>query len=162
MSVMKQAISGLCMMLLLAGGAYPLVARADIFNPTDSSSFITSETVVLCVALGTETDNLTTGTAKYTMRAPFAFTITDVRASVSTAPTGATIIIDINDGGSTIMTTDKLSIDATEKTSTTAATAPGITDTAIADDAEITFDIDQVGSTIAGIGGKVCIIGTID
>ena len=41
------------------------------------------------------------------------------------------------------MTTNKLSIDATEKTSTTAATAPGITDSALADDAEITVDIDQ-------------------
>jgi hypothetical protein len=36
------------------------------------------------------------------------------------------------------MTANKLSIDATEKTSTTAATAPGVTDTALADDAEIT------------------------
>jgi hypothetical protein len=92
---------------------------------------------------------------------PYAMTLTAVRASVTTAPTGATLIVDINEGGSTIMTTNKLSIDATEKTSTTAATAAGITDTALADDAEITIDIDQVGSTVAGAGLKVYLIGTM-
>ena len=112
------------------------------------------------VAISDETTALTTGTAKVTFRAPFAMTLTAVRASVTTAPTGSTLIVDINDSGTTIMTTNKLSIDATEKTSTTAATAPGITDTAIADDAEITIDIDQVGATIAGAGLKVTLIGT--
>jgi len=83
-----------------------------------------------------------------------------VRASVTTAPTGSTLIVDINESGSTIMTTNKLSIDATEKTSETAATAPGITDSALADDAEITVDIDQIGSTVAGTGLKIYLIGT--
>ena len=43
---------------------------------------------------------------------------------------------------------------------TTAATAAVISDTAIAADAELTIDIDQVGSTIAGTGLKVTIHGT--
>jgi hypothetical protein len=38
-----------------------------------------------------------TGTAKVTFRMPYAFTVTDVRASVNTAPTGSTILIDINE-----------------------------------------------------------------
>jgi len=103
--------------------------------------------------------DLATGTGVVTFRMPYAFTLTDVRASVDTAPTGANIIVDINEGGSTIMTTNKLSIDATEKTSTTAATAAGITDASLADDAEITIDIDQVGSTETGSGLKVTLIG---
>jgi hypothetical protein len=49
----------------------------------------------------------------------------------------------------------KLSIDTTEKTSTTAATAAVISDSSLADDAEITIDIDQVGSSTAGTGLKV-------
>ena len=114
----------------------------------------------LGIAVSDETSALTTGTAKGTFRMPYAMTVTDVRATVTTAPTGANIIVDINDGGTSIMTTNKLSIDATEKTSTTAATAPGVTDTALADDAEITIDIDQIGSTIAGAGLKIWIIGT--
>lgn len=119
----------------------------DYINPTQS----------YCYALGSETADATTGT-KITTRAPKALTITDVRAHVTTAPTGANIVIDINEGGVSILST-KLSIDATEKTSETAATAAVISDSSIADDAEITIDIDQIGSTIAGAGTKVCIYG---
>ena len=117
-------------------------------NPTES--FI--------VACSDETTALTTGTAKVTLRMPYAFTVTDVRASVNTAPTGAALQVDINEGGTSILST-KLTIDAGEKTSTTAATAAVISDASLADDAEITIDIDQVGSTIAGKGLKVVLIG---
>ena len=110
------------------------------------------------VAVSDETSDLTTGTAKVTFRIPYAFTLTEVRASVTTAPTDATVIVDINEGGATILST-KLSIDSGETTSTTAATAAVISDTTLADDAEITFDIDQVGSTVAGAGLKVALIG---
>jgi hypothetical protein len=109
-------------------------------------------------ALSDETTALTTGTAKVTFRMPYAFTVTEVRASVNTAPTGSTLVVDINESGASILST-KLSIDASEFTSTTAATPAVISDTALADDAEITFDIDQIGSTIAGKGLKVSIIG---
>lgn len=112
----------------------------------------------ICIAVSDETTALTTGTGKVTFRMPFAMTVTQVRASVNTAPTGSTIIVDINDGGTTILST-KLSIDASEKTSTTAASAAVISDTALADDAEISIDIDQIGSSVAGAGLKVWIKG---
>lgn len=115
--------------------------------------------IELIIACSDESTNLTTGTAKVTFRAPYAFTLTAVRSSVNTAPTGSTLIVDINEAGSTVLST-KLSIDASEKTSTTAASAAVISDSAIADDAEITIDIDQIGSTIAGKGLKVTLIGT--
>ena len=99
-----------------------------------------------------------TGTAKVTFRTPHAMTLTEVRASVNTAPVGSTIIVDINEGGSTILST-KLTIDASEKTSKTAAVAAVISDTALADDAEMTIDIDQIGSSTAGKGLKVWLIG---
>jgi hypothetical protein len=111
------------------------------------------------LACSDEATALTTGTAKLTFRMPHAMTLTAVRASVGTAPTGSTLVVDINEGGTSILGT-KLSIDATEKTSTTAATAATITDSALADDAEITIDIDQIGSTIAGAGLKITLIGT--
>ena len=53
----------------------------------------------------------------------------------------------------------KLTIDNTEKTSTTAATAPVISDGILADDAEITIDIDPVGDGTAN-GLKLTLIGT--
>lgn len=112
----------------------------------------------IIIACSDETTALTTGTAKVTFRMPYAFTLTAVRASVNTAPTGSVLTVDINEGGVSILST-KLTIDATEKTSTTAATAAVISDSSLADDAEITIDIDTVGSTIAGAGLKVMLIG---
>jgi len=111
------------------------------------------------IAASDETTDLTTGTAKSTFRMPYAFTLTAVRISVTTAPVGSTIIIDINETASSILST-KLTIDASEKTSETAATAAVISDTALADDAEMTIDIDQIGSSTAGAGLKVYLIGT--
>ena len=118
-----------------------------------------ADPAVIGIACSDETTALTTGTAKVTFRMPHAMTLTAVRAAVTTAPTGSTIIVDINEGGSSVLGT-KLSIDASEKTSTTAASAATITDSALADDAEITIDIDQVGSSVAGAGLKVWLIGT--
>ena len=109
---------------------------------------------VILLACSDETTALTVGTGKVTFRCPFAFTITGVSASVTTAPVGSTIIIDINEAGSTCLST-KLSIDAAEKTSTSAASAAVISDANIAADAEITVDIDQIGSSTAGAGLKV-------
>lgn len=115
--------------------------------------------VELVIACSDETTALTTGTAKVTFRMPHAMTVSSVRASLSTAQTsGATFTVDINDSGTTILST-KLTIDNAEKTSTTAAAAAVLSDTALADDAEITVDIDQVGDGTAK-GLKVALIGT--
>jgi hypothetical protein len=113
--------------------------------------------VVLAVAVSDETTAITTGTAKVTFRMPFAMTVTAVRASLATASTSGNPTFDINEGGTSILGT-KLSIDANEKTSTTAASAATITDSALADDAEITIDIDTAGT--GAKGAKVYIIGT--
>ena len=114
---------------------------------------------VIQLAASDETTALTTGTAKVTFRMPYAMTLTAVRASLSTAQaSGSIFTVDINEGGTTILST-KLTIDNTEKTSTTAATAAVISDSALADDAEITVDIDQIGDGTAK-GLKVTLIGT--
>lgn len=111
------------------------------------------------IACSDEYTALTTGAAKFTFRMPYGFSLTGVRASATNAPTGSNLVVDINQNGSSILST-KLSIDAGEKTSTTAATPPVISDTTLDDDAEITIDIDEVGSTLAGAGLKVYLIGT--
>jgi hypothetical protein len=127
-----------------------------LLNAADGGDIKPTESIIL--ACGDETTAITIGTAKVTFRIPYAFTVTAVRASVNTAPTGSTILIDINEAGTTILST-KLMIDATEKTSQTATTAYVISDASLADDAEISIDFDQVGSTVAGAGVKVVLIG---
>lgn len=102
------------------------------------------------ISVVSETTTLTTGTAKRTFRMPYALTLTSVRASVSTVSSSGTPTVDINEGGSTILST-KLTIDANEYTSTTAATAAVISDTALADDAEITIDVDVAGTGAKGL-----------
>ncbi len=113
----------------------------------------------IVVAASDETTALTTGTSKITFRMPYAFIVSSVRASLTTAQTSGSIFtVDINEGGTTILST-KLTIDNTEKTSTTAAAAAVISDAALSDDAEITIDVDQIGDGTAK-GLKVVLIGT--
>lgn len=113
----------------------------------------------IAIACSDETTALTSGTSKVTFRMPYAMTLTAVRASLTTAQTSGSIFtVDINEAGTSILST-KLTIDNTEKTSTTAATPAVISDASLADDAEITIDIDQVGDGTAK-GLKVYLIGT--
>lgn len=102
---------------------------------------------------------MSAGAAKVTFRMPYAMTLSGVRAAVNVAPTGSVLTVDINEAGVSILST-KLTIDASEKTSTTAATPAVISDASLADDAEMTIDIDGVGSTIPGTGLKVTFKGT--
>lgn len=121
---------------------------------------------VLQIAVSDEVTALTAGTAKVTFRMPFAMTLNaghaGVRASLSTAQAtngaGSIFTANIKESGVTILST-KLTIDNTEKTSVTAVTAPVISDVALADDAEITVDIDLVGDGTAK-GLKITLIGT--
>jgi hypothetical protein len=111
------------------------------------------------LACSDETTALTTGTAKITFRMPCAMTLTEVRASLTTAQaSGSIFTVDINKSGASVLST-KLTIDNTEKTSTTAATPAVISDSAFGDDSEITIDIDQIGDGTAK-GLKVTLIGT--
>lgn len=110
------------------------------------------------VACSDETTALTTGVNKVTFRVPFAMTLTAVRCSLSTAQgSGSIFTVNIKEAGTTILST-KLTIDNTEKTSTTAVTAPVISDATLADDAEMTVDIDQIGDGTAK-GLKIWLIG---
>ena len=118
----------------------------------------TANTTSFVLACSDEETALTTGT-KLTFRMPFAYTVTAVRASLTTAGTGANLVtVDINESGTTILST-KITIDATETTSTTAATPPVISDSDLADDAQMTVDIDQIDSGGVSAGLKVYIIG---
>jgi hypothetical protein len=110
------------------------------------------------LSVTSETGLVAAGTGLVTFRMPYNFTVTEVRASLQTAQASGNILtIDINEGGVTILST-KLTIDNTEKTSTTAATPPVISDTALGSGNEITVDVDQIGNgTAAGL--KVYLIG---
>lgn len=112
----------------------------------------------MIVACSDEDTPITTGTTKVTFRMPRAVTLTAVRAHLKTPAATGTFTVDINEGGTTILST-KITIDATEKTSVTAATPPVISDANLADDAEMTVDVDDDASGDA-TGLKITLIGT--
>jgi len=97
---------------------------------------------------------------KTTFRAPYAMDLTTryIRASLTTAATGADFIIDVHMNGVTVFST-LLTIDATKKTSKTAAIPAVLSVTTIPDDAEFEVFVTQVGSTLAGAGLKVAVTG---
>ena len=153
-------------------GAYTLSTITD--NQTLKNNLISlqqkKENFIL--ACSDETSTLTTGT-KISFRLPYGFRLTDVRASVNTAPAGSTLDVDINYAGTSIFANGEeegnlLTIDPNEATSTTANTDYTFADASsggavqyidMQDDAKIEIDIDQIGSTTAGTGLKVTLIG---
>lgn len=96
---------------------------------------------------------------KDTFYAPHAMTISSVGGMATTAPVGATMILDIHLNGTSIMTTDKIDILTTTNTDDGTAT---LTTTAIAAGDKLEFFIDQIGSGTAGAGVKIWIDGTRD
>jgi uncharacterized protein YprB with RNaseH-like and TPR domain len=78
------------------------------------------------------------------------FILTEIRASLLVVSSSGVVTVDINKNGSSILST-KLTIDANEKTSLTAAAGYVITDPAMTNDDEITFDIDTAGTGAKGL-----------
>jgi len=117
-----------------------------------------ADTMTMIVAASDETTNLATLVAARTFRAPYALTIRAVKIDVNTAPTGASILVDLNNGANSVFTT-RAEIEANELTSLDATTQPVLNGsfTSVAANAVLTIDIDQIGSTIAGKGLKVTI-----
>lgn len=77
-----------------------------------------------------------------------AMTIVKAYGAVKTAPTGTSVIVDLNKNGSTIWSNqaDRLTILASATTGNTTS----FNTTTLADGDLLTMDIDQVGGTIAG------------
>lgn len=119
------------------------------------------ESVALVVGVGDETTAISAGTNKRRFRSPFAFTITEARASLASAQASGTVVtVDVNQGGNSIFTT-VLTIDNSELTSTTAATPSvlNVTYVSVADDALIAIDIDACDGSTAAAGLKVTLLG---
>lgn len=91
---------------------------------------------------------LTTGVGKARFYIPGPITLSNVRASVSTAPTGSDIIVDVNLNGITVFTTqaNRPKIFSGEVTCPTAT--PNMTELIAGD--YLSVDIDAVGSIFAG------------
>ena len=112
---------------------------------------------VLPIACSDEGSILTTGT-KVTFRMPYDFTLSSVKASLTSAQgSGSLLTVDVQCNGTTIFST-KITFDNAEETTATATTPNVLSTTALSDDDEITVIIDQIGDGTA-TGLKVYLIG---
>lgn len=104
----------------------------------------------LIIAASDVITDLTTGTAKAYFNAPYAIQILGVKANVNTVSSSGLITVDINKGATSMLST-KLTIDASEKTSVTAATPAVLTGATMTNDQEGTIDIDGAGTGAKGL-----------
>jgi len=120
--------------------------------------------VAVQFACGDETTAIGSTGQVLSFRMPFAMVlnagILGVKGSLVTAGTGALLTVDINEAGSTILST-KLTFDASETTTVSAATPVVVSDVNLDADAIITVDIDQVDGGGVAAGLKITLMGSL-
>ena len=137
-------------------GIVELATTAEIDTGTDSTrampvnQFVASKRNVRyfdIYAIEKATDNAVGTNIIGAIECPFTWTITEIGAYVETAGVTGASVWDVNKNGTTIMTTNKLSIDSAEVSTRTSATAPTLTTTAITAGDLITIDTDSLSTT---------------
>lgn len=123
----------------------------------ESGSAAAAVPIIIQMACSDLITALEAGVNKAYVRAPDAFTLTEVRASLLTESSSSPVRVDVSVNGASILY-PVITIDQGEKTSLTAATPPVIEDGTIADDDEITIDIVSAGTGAKGL--IVTLIGT--
>ena len=130
-------------------GAGTVALAVDLTTAKPLESFIVAITETATV--------VTSGVKQFSFRMPYAFTATEARATLDTAQTsGTTLKVDINEAGTSILGATKLTFDNGQEATGTAAISgititnlSSIADASIADNAEVTIDVDAVGDGTA-------------
>ena len=138
---------------LLANGGVTITSNDGSITITKVSSnvdlSVTSAVATTAPVMFSHVGPAVTGTGVSRVPLPAAATIGGVIATANTAPTGQSLIFDVNKNGTTIFTTqaNRPAI-AAGTNSTSLAAIPDVTALATGD--YLTVDIDQVGSSVAG------------
>jgi len=140
-------------------------AYTDVDTGTDDAKYMTSLSLrssktaleVTGYCLSDETTALTTG-EKLSVNVPFDFKVTRAYATCKTAPTDSDLQVDIEDGGTTILNA-VLTIAASGTYAETSTFTGAASSYQLHKNDLLTFDVDQIGSTIAGAGLKVFLEG---
>jgi hypothetical protein len=130
-------------------GAANGVAQLDGSGKIVPGQLATANITKLVPYSYTGTLAVTVGTFRLYNDMGATWTISGVRASVGTAPAGASVIVDVNKNGTTIFTTqaNRPTIAAGANTS---GNVTNMNVTTVAAGEYLTIDIDQIGSTTAG------------
>ena len=111
------------------------------------------------IASASDEESALTVSAKLTtFRAPYPLSLAYVRASLTNAPAGSDLIVDVLLDGVSLFSTP-IHIDPGETTSKTSATQAVLSTVLVPDDGELTIDVLQIGSVASGTGLKVAVTG---
>jgi hypothetical protein len=139
-----------------------LAVQSNLPTWIDADSI--THNVAVQFACGDETTAIGATGQVLSFRMPFAMTlnagILGVKGSLVTAGTGALLTVDINEAGATILST-KLTFDASETTTVSAATPVVVSDVNLSADAIITVDIDQLDGGGVAAGLKITLMGSL-
>ena len=130
------------------------LSALDRFLEIAKDSINQNSTRMLCWYID---GNSTTGTSQGRTYSNFPFDLLprNIRMHVDTAPTGASLIIDINDDGTSIFSTrPEIDANLTEEDGNEV-----FVQAKIKAKSDITLDIDQIGSSVAGADLTVCFYG---
>jgi len=138
--------------------AYNSDLNAAVYSDGISWISVANPLQAFTYAIGDEVTAITAATNKIRFRMPYAFTLSAIRASLSVAQTAGVIFtVNVKMNAVTILST-LLTIDNNELTSVTAATPPVISVPALTDDAAMSVDVTQIGTSGAA-GLKLYLIG---
>jgi hypothetical protein len=138
-----------CACFLEGGGDVTVTGAGSEASPYVISATAPTPAPDYDLATFSRNDVLATGTGASRFLFPFAATVIGVTAAVGTAPTGASIIVDVNRNGTTIFTTQANRPTIVAAANATASEAvPDVT--AVASGDYLTVDRDQVGSATPG------------
>jgi len=105
----------------------------------------------LIIGVSDEVTPVVVGSSKVTIMTPFDMTLTQIPRAMLSANSNANVVIDIKQSGTSILGANKLSIDANEQTSVTAATQTTLANTSLSNNSILTFDVNEVGSNAKGL-----------
>ena len=129
-----------------------------VLNPASSAGSTIPYAVTFTLA-GDDT-NCVVGDGKVFLELPYTMSDVSVKGYCSSAPTGSSMTGRLRVNGS-IVTSPVVTIDATETSTSTAATPPGMTVSTIAAGSVVSADQITIGGTLPGKGFKITLLGTI-
>lgn len=154
---LEQLITYVLPRALLAGEGIEIAQDTTLGTLTFSAETDARSLVFQYDISGDETTSLTTGTAKRTWRMPIPFTVLGAQASLTNPSTGGAVVVDVNANGTSLFGANKLSIDEGGEWTGTAATPVDLDAQTLEEGTELTFDIDDDGTSAEGL--KVYLIG---
>lgn len=126
--------------------------RANAAYAKANTGVSSTSNSVLLIAVSDETSNIAVGNSKMTFRAPTTMNLISIpRATLTANSTSGVVNVDIKLAGTTILGTNKITIDASNGSSKNATTPTTLVTTTIPDDGTITIDILAAGTQAKGL-----------